>query len=192
MCCRRGCPNTVGIRGDHGDGSVDRPGASVREAAEYHGRRIGGRRWHGRAPAPAAQPGQLTGAGPRRPPRYWFTASRMALPALKTGTRRAAMGTASPVCGFRPGRAGRSLVVNVPNLATVTDSPRPGRRRWPRERRRARRRRRTSTARSQRRHAHGAVNGSRLPPVGSSTADVRRWVAPCREPTGEGIRPVSC
>ena len=36
----------------------------------------------------------------------------------------AAMATASPVCGLRPERAGRSLAVNFPKPAMVTVSPR--------------------------------------------------------------------
>ena len=56
---------------------------------------------------------------------YSLTALSTAFAALKAaGMCEAAMATASPVCGFRPVRAARSLVVNFPKPATATVSPR--------------------------------------------------------------------
>src|SRR6478672_5234647 len=44
-------------------------------------------------------------------------------PGLKAGAVDAAMSIASPVCGFRPWRAARSRVSNVPKPGSVTLSP---------------------------------------------------------------------
>lgn len=53
----------------------------------------------------------------------YLTASFNALPALNLGTRLAGISTASPVCGLRPMRSARSLVLNVPKPIMATSPP---------------------------------------------------------------------
>src|SRR6478672_13338316 len=52
-----------------------------------------------------------------------LTACFSCAPGLKAGAVDAAMSIASPVCGFRPWRAARSRVSNVPKPGRVTLSP---------------------------------------------------------------------
>src|ERR1019366_5501258 len=67
--------------------------------------------------------GQGVAEGPRSRQRP-FTALFRPLPAVNRGTREAAIWLRSPVRGFPPARAPRSLTWNLPNPDTVTSLPR--------------------------------------------------------------------
>ena len=88
-----------------GDLRRDGPGARSYALAACHNARDAARglgKWAG---ARGAVPERTEASGARRSPCYPLILSRRALPALKVGTVRAGMATASPVRGLRPCRA---------------------------------------------------------------------------------------
>ena len=85
--------------------------------------------------------------------------------ALNEGAREAAMAMVPPVPGFRPSRAGRALVANVPKPAMFTASPPPVRRQCLRTQQLKLRFHRLWTATSGRQYARTALTGRGRSPV---------------------------